>query len=206
MNNTIELAQYSWESLTSSSLVIYILAPMKSGKTLLNQSIIEKLNVKQGVFVTRQMDLTYKELEKKPSLKIALQDLMSMDKSISKIGVLDDIWFPSDSKCQELLSTMIINTRYYNTTLLVSMQYTHALPKRERSNGNIIFIGWFDDIQERKSLYKTYFGIFPTFEQFEHALKIATQEKGGFLVIDKTKQGLKIEEKVFVYRVPVSEN
>jgi hypothetical protein len=60
-------------------------------------------------------------------------------------------------------------------------------------------------IQNREKLYKSFFGVFPTFDMFNQVMTSCT-ENYECLVLDNTSKSNKIEDCVFWYKAKVRKN
>ena len=67
------------------------------------------------------------------------------------------------------------------------------------SNVDYVFLLREPVIQNRVKLYKNFFGIFPTFDEFQEVMNACT-ENYDCLVLDNTAKSNKIEDVVFWYK------
>jgi hypothetical protein len=85
------------------------------------------------------------------------------------------------------------------------MQYCMDLSPDLRANVDYVFILRENVIQNREKLYKSFFGIFPTFEMFNQVMTSCT-ENYECLVLDNTSKSNKIQDCVFWYKAKPREN
>jgi CRISPR/Cas system-associated endonuclease/helicase Cas3 len=92
-----------------------------------------------------------------------------------------------------------IFTNQSKITLMLSMQYCMDLPPDLRANVDYVFVFRENNIDNQKKLWKSFFGIFPTFELFQETFMTCT-ENYECLVIDNTRKSDKIEDCVYFYK------
>ena len=85
------------------------------------------------------------------------------------------------------------------------MQYCMDLPPALRANVDYVFILRENIIQNREKLYKSFFGIFPTFDMFNKVMDACT-ENYECIVLDNTSKSNKIEDCVFWYKAKMHKN
>ena len=74
-----------------------------------------------------------------------------------------------------------------------------------RANVDYVFILRENVIQNREKLYKSFFGIFPTFDMFNQVMTACT-ENYECLVLDNTSKSNKIQDCVFWYKASIRTN
>ena len=79
------------------------------------------------------------------------------------------------------------------------------LPPALRANVDYVFILRENIIQNREKLYKSFFGIFPTFDMFNKVMDSCT-ENYECLVLDNTSKSNRIEDCVFWYKAKLHKN
>ena len=82
------------------------------------------------------------------------------------------------------------------------MQYCMDLSPDLRTNVDYVFILRENVIQNRERLWKSFFGIFPSFEIFNQVMNACT-ENFECLVLDNTSRSNKLEDCVFYYKAPI---
>lgn len=85
------------------------------------------------------------------------------------------------------------------------MQYCMDLSPDLRANVDYVFILRENVIQNREKLYKSFFGIFPTFDMFNQVMNACT-ENYDCLVLDNTSKSNKIQDCVFWYKASMRKN
>ena len=88
---------------------------------------------------------------------------------------------------------------------MLTMQYCIDLTPDLRANVDYIFILRENVLQNREKLYKSFFGVFPTFDMFNQVMTACT-ENYECLVLDNTSKSNKIEDCVFWYKAALRKN
>ena len=94
---------------------------------------------------------------------------------------------------------IFMNGRHWNILFLITMQYVLDIPPGMRSNVDFIFAFREHVMASKEKLWKSFFGIFPTYEMFDQVFNACT-EGYDCLVLDNTRKTNKIEECVFWYK------
>ena len=85
---------------------------------------------------------------------------------------------------------------------MLTMQYCMDLSPDLRANVDYVFVLRENVIQNRERLYKSFFGVFPTFDMFCQVMNACT-ENYECLVLDNTSKSNRIEDCVFHYKAPI---
>jgi hypothetical protein len=85
------------------------------------------------------------------------------------------------------------------------MQYCMDLPPALRANVDYVFLLRENILQNREKLYKSFFGIFPSFDMFNKVMDACT-ENYECLVLDNTVKSNRIQDCVFWYKATVRKN
>jgi hypothetical protein len=101
-----------------------------------------------------------------------------------------------------VFANVFMNGRHYNIFFMLTMQYVMDLPPALRANVDYVFILRENIIQNREKLYKSFFGIFPSFDMFSKVMDACT-ENYECLVLDNTVKSNKITDCVFWYKAKV---
>jgi hypothetical protein len=107
-----------------------------------------------------------------------------------------------EKKCLSLLFRLIgkkMFTGHLKILFLNIVQYVMDVPKAIRSQIDYVFALREPQRAYRENLYKNFFGIFPTYEEFSAAFDACT-ENYGCIVVDSTAKTNAIEDSVFWYR------
>lgn len=117
----------------------------------------------------------------------------------SSLLLFDDCGFDKSMVKKKIIKGIFMNGRNWKILLIMTLQYAKDIPPDLRSNVDYVFILREPVIETRKKLWKEYAGIIPTFDAFNEAMNVCTEDRGA-LVIDKTTTSNKIEDNVFWYR------
>ena len=98
-----------------------------------------------------------------------------------------------------------MNGRHWKIFFMLTMQYCMDLPPALRANVDYVFILRENIIQNREKLYKSFFGIFPTFDMFNKVMDACT-ENYECVVLDNTSKSNRIEDCVFWYKATIRKN
>jgi hypothetical protein len=116
--------------------------------------------------------------------------------------LLDDCMYDSKFLKDTCIRQCFMNGRHYNIFFMLTMQYVMDLPPALRANVDYVFILRENIIQNREKLYKSFFGIFPSFDMFSKVMDACT-ENYECLVLDNTVKSNKITDCVFWYKAKV---
>ena len=113
--------------------------------------------------------------------------------------LLDDCMYDKKFMKDTCIRKCFMNGRHWKIFFMLTMQYCMDLTPDLRANVDYIFILRENIIQNREKLYKSFFGIFPTFDMFNQIMNACT-ENYECLVLDNTSKSNKIEDCVFWYK------
>ena len=134
--------------------------------------------------VLHRQAVAAKEQWKNKSCFIVIDDCLSEKNNINKCKAIKEIFF---------------NGRHMGLFFILTMQYPLGLTPDLRTNLDYIFLFRENIAKNRKALYESYAGIFPTFACFEKTLSDVT-ENYGCLVIHNSGTSNKLEDTVFWYK------
>jgi hypothetical protein len=119
--------------------------------------------------------------------------------------ILDDCMHDRKSLKSPIIRQIFQNGRHWKIFMILTAQYALDMSPDLRGNVDFVFILRENIIQNRERLYKSYFGIFPTFAQFCQVMDACTENYEA-LVLDNTSHSNKIEECVYWYKAPIRTN
>jgi hypothetical protein len=113
--------------------------------------------------------------------------------------ILDDCMFDSKVMKSKTQTDLHLNGRHYNTSIFNTTQYCMVLPTIIR--GNIDYVVCLKEPIKsvRKKLYEYFFGVFPSFSDFEKVFNKCTDNYGA-IVLDKTGKSVNVENMVSWYK------
>ncbi len=119
--------------------------------------------------------------------------------------ILDDCLYDNTWTKDKNIRFIFQNGRHAKILFLFSMQYPLGVPPNLRTNIDYVFIFRENNVQNRKRIYDSYAGIFPTFDIFCEILDQTTENR-ECMVINNTSMSNKLEDNVFWYKANIQEN
>lgn len=209
----IKITQFDTQNICDNSSNL-IIGSRGSGKSWLVRDLLQKLHTTKifdeisVVSPTDRMTDFYsgflpKEnvyFEFNVSLIAKILEKQSKNKKNKVAIVLDDClsssdWWSKDKTINELF----FNSRYYNITLFVTMQFPFGLKPEIRCNFDYVFL--FKDVatSKFKRCYEHYCGIFPTFEKFREVFESTTENFKSLVIVQRGIQ-LNFNDKIKHYK------
>ncbi|AGO85537.1 hypothetical protein psal_cds_1223 [Pandoravirus salinus] len=135
-----------------------------------------------------------------------LERVVSTARTLNHLGfrprvllVLDDCMFDHKILRSTVMRDLHMNGRCLGIDVYNVVQYVMDVPKAVRSQIDYVFALCEPQRAYRESLYRNFFGIFPTYEEFSAAFHACT-ENFGCIVVDSTARTNAVEDSVFWYR------
>ena len=119
--------------------------------------------------------------------------------------LLDDCMYDRKFMKDTCIRQCFMNGRHWKLFFMLTMQYCMDLTPDLRANVDYVFILRENVVQNREKLYKSFFGIFPTFDMFNQVMTKCT-ENFECLVLDNTSKSNKIEDCVYWYKAKMRKN
>lgn len=116
--------------------------------------------------------------------------------------LMDDCMYDGAWKTDKNISYLFFNGRHIKCFFIICMQYALGMPPNLRNNIDYVFILRENLINNRKRIYDSYCGMFPTFQIFCSVLDACT-ENFECLVVDNTSTSNKVEDLVFWYKADI---
>jgi len=113
--------------------------------------------------------------------------------------VIDDCMYDRKMIKDPNMRALFMNGRHWNIFFVLTMQYCMDLSPDLRANVDYVFALREPVIQNRERMYKSFFGIFPTFDMFCQVLD-QTTENFECLVLDNTSRSNNVSDCVFFYK------
>ena len=113
--------------------------------------------------------------------------------------ILDDCLYDSSWTKSKHIRSIFMNGRHYKMMFLVTMQYALGIPPNLRTNIDYVFILRENIVSNRKRIYESYAGMFPTFEIFCQVMDQCT-ENYECLVIDNNAKSNKLQDQIYWYK------
>jgi hypothetical protein len=116
--------------------------------------------------------------------------------------LMDDCMYDRAFTKDECIRQLFMNGRHWKIFYMLTTQYCMDIPPGLRSNIDYVFVLRENVIQNREKLWKSFFGVFPTFNMFQQVMDSCT-ENFECLVLDNTSRSNKLNECVFWYKACV---
>ena len=113
--------------------------------------------------------------------------------------ILDDCMSEKKHFNDKLVRYIFLNGRHHKIFLIVNVQYCMDLPKSLRQNVDFVFCLQENARLVRENLYKTFFGVFKTYNEFEEIFEYYCNNY-GCLVINNLERSRDISKQVFWYK------
>jgi hypothetical protein len=128
--------------------------------------------------------------------------LIAANKKTPAFILLDDCMYNKSFMKDTCIRQCFMNGRHWKLFFVLTMQYCMDLSPDLRANVDYVFILRENVIQNRERLWKSFFGVFPTFELFNQVMNACT-ENYECLVLDNTSKSNRLEDCVFYYKAPI---
>lgn len=224
MNKNLELKKFNMNDISDDKVVVLI-GKRETGKSFLVRDLLyHNQDIPCGTIIsgTEGSNRFYSKIfpslfihgEYRPELihnflkrqKLVLNE---KDKQLSKNGesnidpraiiILDDCLYDSSWTKDKNIRCLFMNGRHYKVMFLITMQFSLGIPPQLRTNVDFVFILRESYISNRKRLYDSYAGMFPSFDMFCQVMDQCT-ENYECLVINNNAKSNKIEDMVFWYK------
>lgn len=143
-----------------------------------------KYSEKMVANVIRGMRNWYEKEESTPKKAVLIQDDCMFNKGIMK---------------SETQRQIYMNSRNFGITSFATAQYLVDLPTNIRANIDYVCVMKEPILDNRKKLYKYFFGVFPSFQTFNTTLMQLTANYGA-VILDNSGSECSVEKTVFKYR------
>ena len=182
---------------------ILIMGAKESGKTTLVRDIYHDIQaVLDEVHVFSQIDLFDNSLSNVTSHYTDISNAIYEDFSrledfsiyckhhhdAKKLVIIENIL---DTKQIKYLEELLFNGRFYNVTLIITIQHPFAMRPDLRHQFDYIFASFYDFIADQKKLHNHYFDCYQSFDQFISLLK--SLDKYEFI-------GMKVQSSPYVIK------
>lgn len=144
--------------------------------------------------------------------KAVIEGVIDRQKRMCRAGkaknvflVLDDCLYDKKILREKCMRALFMNGRHWKVYMLITAQYLMDVPPDVRTNIDYVITLREPSLQNRKRLYDTFFGIFPTFDMFCQVMDKCT-ENYECLVLDNVTKSNKLDDIVFWYKAKVRDN
>ena len=210
---TMDLRTFDPSSLAPTAVVLQY-GPRGTGKTTRTLAWLKRAGV-PGANV-RALTLLPEEwasrvpgvvcLPEQPSGE-ALNELLGASETSKAAGgdvlrvVWDDCWLDAeDAGVRKRISDAAVRARFIKRGFWFNLQYSRILPKRLRSNADVVVVCRERDVQHLRIIWEDHFrAAFPSFDEFSSVVDLCTRAFGA-LVLDNTVVSDDLRDKLFVDR------
>ena len=220
---SVQLKKFKPESMPDDKVCVFIGKRGTGKSTLVTDILYHKKHLPAGVVMSATEEGNHHYKQFIPDLfiygdydKDAIDRVLARQKKI--IGaeqnknknngafiLLDDCMYDRKFMKDPCIRQCFMNGRHWKLFFMLTMQYCMDLTPDLRANVDYIFILRENVIQNREKLYKSFFGIFPSFDIFNQVMTSCT-ENYECLVLDNTSKSNKIQDCVFWYKAKVRKN
>lgn len=116
--------------------------------------------------------------------------------------ILDDCLYDNTWVRSKHVRSLFMNGRHYKILFIITMQYALGIPPSLRTNVDYVFLLRENIVQNRRRLYDSFAGMFPTFDMFCQVMDQCT-ENYECIVIHNNAKSNKLEDQVFWYKATV---
>lgn len=121
------------------------------------------------------------------------------DLDIRHFLIMDDCLYDSSWKNSKSIREIFMNGRHWGIFYILTMQYPLGITPTLRTNIDYIFLLRENIVQNRRRLYDSYAGMFPTFDMFCDTMDQCTEDYGCMVIHNGAKSN-KLEEQVYWYK------
>lgn len=213
----IQLRKFRPENMPDDKVIVFIGKRGTGKSTLVTDILYHKKHLPAGIVMSATEEGNHHYQQFIPDLfiygdydKEAIERVLDRQKQIIGSGgknsgaflLLDDCMYDRKFMKDICIRQCFMNGRHWKIFFMLTMQYCMDLTPDLRANVDYVFILRENVIQNREKLYKSFFGIFPTFDMFNQIMTACT-ENYECLVLDNTSKSNKIEDCVFWYKAKV---
>lgn len=209
----LQLRKFNPESMADDKVCVMIGKRNTGKSTLVTDILYHKKHLPVGIVMSATEEGNHHYQNFVPDLFIygdydreAIERVLERQRHIVNSGkksnafiLLDDCMYNKKFMKDTCIRKCFMNGRHWKLFFMLTMQYCMDLTPDLRANIDYVFILRENIIQNREKLYKSFFGIFPTFDMFNQVMNSCT-ENYECLVLDNTSKSNKIEDCVFWYK------
>ena len=216
----LQLKKFRPESIADDKVIVFIGKRNTGKSTLVKDIMYHKKHLPAGIVLSGTEEGNHFYSEFIPDLfvygdydKDAIERVMARQRKLVGAGkkncgafmLLDDCMYDNKFLKDPCIRQCFMNGRHWKIFFMLTMQYCMDLPPALRANVDYVFLLRENILQNREKLYKSFFGIFPSFDMFNKVMDACT-ENYECLVLDNTVKSNKIQDCVFWYKATVRKN
>ena len=215
----IQLKKFKAENMADDKVCVFIGKRGTGKSTLVTDILYHKKHLPAGIVMSATEEGNHHYKQYVPDLFIygdyereAIERVLERQKKLISAGkdtgsfiLLDDCMYDRKFMKDICIRQCFMNGRHWKLFFMLTMQYCMDLTPDLRANVDYVFILRENVLQNREKLYKSFFGVFPTFDMFNQVMNACT-ENYECLVLDNTSKSNKIEDCVFWYKASMRKN
>jgi ABC-type phosphate/phosphonate transport system ATPase subunit len=214
LSSRVEISPLDIQTINSDRIIL-IVGPKGSGKTVLLRDLVYHLRDKfdGGLAFSSsiQTQAMFKQIMNNDCVYPEFDDgliakLVEYQRTLQKYGhrkklfiLFDNLDLLQRRFGSPAMSELAINGRHYDICLIFSTNYLMDVPPNMRTCADYVFASGTNDLVAREKLFKEFFGIFGTKENFKSAFNELTKDR-GCIFIDRTPGGASVEDCVCWYK------
>ena len=117
------------------------------------------------------IDYEYKESKLEKVLAFQKKNWVKSGKQSRMVLVMDDCMSDKKFLNHKIIRKLVLEGRHYGILFLLCTQYFMDIPKALRSNVEFVSFGSENNLETRRTMYKNFFGFFPSFREFDNTFK-----------------------------------
>lgn len=213
---TLQLRKFDPSKMADDKVCVFIGKRGTGKSTLVTDILWHKKNIPAGIAMsgTEEGNGYYKQFI--PDLfvygdynKEALEKIIERQKKLLAVGkcnpvfiLMDDCMYDRAFMRDVCIRQLFMNGRHWKIFFMMTTQYCMDMTPMIRTNVDYVFALRDNVRQNRENLYKAFFGVFPTYDQFSQVMDACT-ENYECLVLDNTSKSNRITDCVFWYKAPI---
>lgn len=216
----IQLRKFNPATMADDKVCVFIGKRNTGKSTLVTDILYHKKHLPAGIVMSATEDGNHHYQQFVPDLFIygdydreAIERVMARQRQLVGAGktncgaflLLDDCMYDKKFMKDICIRQCFMNGRHWKIFFMLTMQYCMDLSPDLRANCDYVFILRENIIQNREKLYKSFFGIFPSFDMFSKVMDACT-ENYECLVLDNTSKSNKLQDCVFWYKATPRKN
>ena len=103
----------------------------------------------------------------------------------------------------ETMRRLFFNSRHYKICVMMLAQYCMDLNPSLRGNIDLVFVARDLVVANRERLYRSYFGVFPTFGQFDRVMTTVTESFTFLVLVNNDVRSNRPEDVLFHYKADI---
>lgn len=213
---TLQLKKFDPSKMADDKVCVFIGKRGTGKSTLVTDILWHKKHIPAGIAMsgTEEGNGYYKQFI--PDLFVygdynrdALEKIIERQKKLLAIGkcqpvfiLMDDCMYDKGFMRDVCIRQLFMNGRHWKIFFMMTTQYCMDMTPMIRTNVDYVFALRDNVRQNRENLYKAFFGVFPTYDQFSQVMDACT-ENYECLVLDNTSKSNRITDCVFWYKAPI---